>query len=184
MDKKETQPTTKEDKAKSGSKTRARAPRRRGRRSDDDREKEEFEQKIIDLARVTRVMAGGKRMSFRACVALGDKNGRVGIGVAKGKDVTIAINKAVSQAKKKMISFSLVNEGTIPHQISSKFGAAKILLKPAPKGTGIIAGGVVRIVLDLAGVHNISGKIIGSKNKINNVKATIKALDSLKQVSR
>lgn len=143
-------------------------------------EEEGFEQKIVDLARVTRVMKGGKRLSFRACIAIGNKEGQVGIGVAKGSDVTISINKAVRQAKKNLITVDLVRDGTIPHEIKEKFGAAKILLKPAPKGTGIIAGGVVRIVLELAGIQNISGKILGSKSKINNVKATIKALSNLK----
>jgi len=140
----------------------------------------EFEQRIIDLARVTRVMAGGKRLRFRACVALGDRAGRVGWAVAKGADVTMAVNKAVNKAKKRMIKIKLV-KGTIPHQIEVKFKAAKILLKPAKEGTGIIAGGAVRNVLELAGIPNIYGKILGkTNNKINNVAAAIKALMSLK----
>ncbi len=144
----------------------------------------EFEQRIIDLARVTRVMAGGKRLRFRACVALGDKMGRVGWAVAKGADVTIAVNKGVSKAKKNMIKVHLVNE-TIPHQVMVKFKAAKVLLKPAVKGKGIIAGGAVRNILELAGIPNIYGKIIGrSNNKINNVQAVFLALKSLKQVEK
>lgn len=145
------------------------------------REDKEFEQAIIDIARVTRVMAGGKRMRFRACIVLGDRNGKVGMAVAKGADVTLAVNKAVNKAKKSMVSVPVVNE-TIPHQVFVKSGAAKVLIKPAPKGTGIIAGGAVRTVLDLAGVSNVVAKILGSKNKINNVRATIKALNSLKRV--
>ena len=142
-------------------------------------EKPEFDQQIIDLARVTRVMEGGKRLRFRACVALGDKKGRIGIGIAKGADVTIAINKAVSKAKKKIINIPIV-KGTIPHSIREKFGAAKILLKPAPKGSGIIAGGAVRIILELSGLQNVVSKILGTNNKINNAKATVNALSKLK----
>ena len=146
-------------------------------------QQKEFEQKIIDIARVTRVTAGGKRMKFRACVILGDKKGRVGCAVAKGTDVTQAVAKAVAKAEKNLITVSLRNE-TILYEIREKFGAAKILLKPAPKGTGIKAGGAMRSVLELAGVPNAVGKILGSKNKINNSRATINALKKLKIESR
>ena len=112
-------------------------------------EEKEFEQRIIDIARVTRVMAGGKRMSFRACVALGDTKGRVSFGVAKGADVSAAIEKASRKAKKGMITVPIVN-ATIPHDVRTKFGAAYILLKPAPQGSGVKAGGVMRTVLELA----------------------------------
>jgi len=145
------------------------------------KEEKEFDQAMIEIARVTRVMAGGKRMRFRACIVIGDRKGRVGMAVAKGADVTLAINKAVSKAKKHLITVPIVNE-TIPHRVDIKLGAAKLLIKPAPKGTGIIAGGAVRTVLDLAGISNVVGKILGSKNKINNVRATLKALESLKRV--
>jgi small subunit ribosomal protein S5 len=128
-------------------------------------------------------MAGGKRMSFRACVAVGDKKGKVGVGLAKGSDVTIAVNKAVNQAKKSMIEVSTVNE-TIPHEIYHKKGAAKILLKPARKGKGMIAGGATRIVLELAGIVNITSKILGTNNKVNIVKCTVEALDMLKKVEK
>ncbi len=137
----------------------------------------EFEQRMIDIARVTRVMAGGKRMRFRACVAIGDRKGRCGIGLAKGADVTLAINKAVNQAKKNMIEIPLIN-GTIPHRVYIKHGAAKILLKPAPLGTGVKAGGAVRMVLELAGVPNIVTKILGTNNKVNNVRGLLVALQS------
>lgn len=143
---------------------------------------EEFEQRIIDIARVTRVMAGGKRMRFRACLAIGDKKGRVGIGVAKGQDVTLAISKAFTKAKKNVITVPRVNY-TIPHEVRVKFKAAKVLLKPASQGSGIKAGGAVRILLELAGISNITGKILGSNNKVNNVKATMIALDRLAKVS-
>lgn len=153
----------------------------KGRRPGREREVQEFDQAMIDIARVTRVMAGGKRMRFRACIVIGDRKGRVGMAVAKGADVTLAINKAVTKAKKHMITVPIVND-TIPHRVDMKSGAAKILLKPAPKGTGIIAGGAVRQVLDLAGVSNVVAKILGSSNKINNVNATILALQKLKRV--
>jgi small subunit ribosomal protein S5 len=145
------------------------------------KEEHEFDQEIIDIARVTRVMAGGKRMRFRACVVVGDKKGRVGIAVAKGADVTMAINKAVTKAKKNIIKVNTVNE-TIPYEVRKKFKAAKILLKPAPKGTGIKAGGSVRQILGLAGVGNVTAKILGSNNKINNAFVTIEALKELKNV--
>lgn len=140
-----------------------------------------FEQCVIDIARVTRVMAGGKRMRFRACMVVGDKKGKVAIGIAKGADVTEAINKAIAKAKKSFIKVPIFHS-TIPHRIQVKLGAAKILFKPAPIGTGIKAGGVVRTVLSLAGVDNVVAKILGSKSKINNAQAAIKALGSLKPV--
>ncbi len=141
---------------------------------------EEFEQRLVDLARVTRVVAGGKRLSFRACVIIGNRNGKVGYGVAKGNDVAIAMEKAVRQAKKNIIEAPIVDE-TIPHPIKQKFKAAEIILRPAKKGRGIKAGGVVRVILELAGIKNATGKILGSRNKINNVKATFKALEKLKK---
>ncbi len=142
-------------------------------------EEKEFEQRVLDLARVTRVTAGGKRMRFRAVIAIGDKKGRVGVGVAKGADVASAIAKANRQAEKNCIKVTMVNE-TIPHRVDAKFGAAVIMIKPAPAGTGIKAGGVVRILLALAGVPNAVSKIFGSKNKLNNARATIQALQSFK----
>ncbi len=144
-------------------------------------EEKDFDQAMIDIARVTRVMAGGKRMRFRACIVVGDRKGRVGMAVAKGADVTLAVNKAVTKAKKNMITVPIINQ-TIPHRVDVKSGAARVMLKPAPKGTGIIAGGAVRAVLDIAGVTNVVAKILGSSNKINNVNATLKALQSLKRI--
>lgn len=144
-----------------------------------EQEEKEFEQRVLDLSRVTRVTAGGKRMRFRACIAIGDKKGRVGVGVAKGADVASAIVKANRQAEKNCIKVTMRNE-TIPHRVDAKFGAAVIMIKPAPAGTGIKAGGVVRILLALAGVPNAVSKIFGSKNKINNARATIQALQSFK----
>lgn len=163
-----------EDKKKPPQKRPGRRGRNRGRERDGD---DEFEQKIIDLARVTRVMKGGKRMRFRAGMVLGDKKGNIALAVAKGADVTIAITKAVTKAKKKLINVPIVNE-TIPHEVRMKYKAAKVLIKPAPLGTGIKAGGVMRSVLELAGIGNVVGKIMGSKNNINIAKATIEALKS------
>lgn len=148
---------------------------RRGKKQED----QEFDQKIIDVARVTRVTEGGKQMSFRATVAIGDRKGRVGMGIGKGLDVTRAINKAVAQAKKTMIKVPLNDQGTIPHDVDKKFGAARIMVRPAPQGTGIIAGGVMRMILDLAGIKNATAKMYGSKSKINNSRATVEALKSL-----
>lgn len=144
-----------------------------------EKREEEFEQEIIDLARVTRVMGGGKRMSFRACVVIGDKKGRVAIGIKKGPDVSVAIQKAVSSAKKKLTRVNIV-EGTIPHGVLEKFGAAQVMIKPAKKGRGVIAGGPVRAVLEVAGVKDVVSKMRGSENKINNAWATFNALKRLK----
>jgi small subunit ribosomal protein S5 len=149
----------------------------RGRRPE--REKDEFDQKMIDLARVTRVMAGGKRMRFRACIVVGDGKGRLGWALAKGADVSIAMNKAATKAKKNLVTVRSVN-GTIPHVIKVKYKAAQILFKPARKGTGIKAGGAVRSVLELSGIQDISAKILGTNNKITNVHATFIALTSMK----
>jgi len=146
-------------------------------------QKDEMEQRILDIARVTRVMKGGKRMSFRACVALGDKKGNIGIGLGKGADVTMAVNKAVNQAKKHMIVVNMIND-TIPHEVRKTIGAASIMFKPAQKGRGVIAGGVVRVILELAGVKNVTSKILGTNNKINNANCTVQALNSLRKVEK
>lgn len=144
-------------------------------------ERKEFDQYILDLARVTRVTEGGKHLSFRACVILGDRRGRVGYGVAKGKDVQFAVEKAGRQAKKNIITVPIIKE-TVPHPVLAKFKAARVILKPAPVGSGIIAGGAVRVVLDLAGIPNVSAKILSkTKNKIVIVKATLEALKGFKK---
>jgi len=154
--------------------------RKRAMSGRDDR-KDEFEQRILDIARVTRVMAGGKRMRFRACVAIGDRKGKVAVALGKGADVTLAVTKAVNKAKKHLIDVSIVND-TIPHEIYLKYGAAKLLFKPARKGRGVVAGGVVRVILELAGVQNITCKIMGTNNKVSNANCTIEALRSLKKI--
>jgi len=144
------------------------------------KEKPEFDQLIADLARVTRVTKGGKHLSFRAVVIIGDRKGRVGYGIDKGKDVQIGVEKAVNQAKKNVITVPIVRE-TIPHSVAVKYKSANIILMPAPRGSGIIAGGAVRSVLEMAGVPNVSAKILSrAKNKMNNIKATMIALQSFK----
>ena len=144
------------------------------------KEKPEFDQQIVDLARVTRVTKGGKQLTFRALVVIGDRKGRVGYGVDKGKDVQIAVEKAVNQAKKSLITIPMFKE-TVPHRTEGKYKAGKVMIKPAPRGSGIIAGGAVRVVLELGGVPNASAKIMGKTgNKMNNVKAAFVALQSFK----
>ena len=145
------------------------------------REKPEFEQKMLDLARVTRVVKGGRRFRFRATIVIGDRKGRVGVGVAKGADVASAIQKAVNDAKKNMITVQLV-DSTIAHDVSAKLGSAKVMMKPAKEGRGVIAGGAVRAVVDLVGIKDIVSKSLGSSNPLNVARVTVKALETLKQV--
>lgn len=143
-------------------------------------QKSEFDSKLVDIARVTRVSAGGKRFSFRAVVIMGNKKGKVGIGVAKGVDVAQALDKANKQAEKNMLTIPIV-DGTIPHEAQAKFGASRILLKPQKKGRGLVAGGVVRVLCEKAGIHDISAKFISkTHNKLNNAMATLKAFQMLK----
>lgn len=143
---------------------------------------EEFESRLLDLARVVRVAAGGRTFRFRAAVAVGNRNGKVGIGVAKGRDVSQAIEKATRKAKKNLIDIDIENE-TIPFDVTVKYQSAKVLLKPQKKGRGIIAGGVVRAICDLGGVKNITGKLLSkTNNKINIARATIKALEKIKAI--
>ena len=145
-------------------------------RGDQKREKPEFDQQVIDMARVTRVTKGGKHMSFRAAVVIGDRKGRVGFGIDKGLDVQAAVAKAVHQAKKTIIRVPL-RKGTIPHRVLAKYKSAEIMLKPAPVGSGLIAGGAVRTILELAGVPNASAKMLArTKNNTTNAKAVFKAL--------
>lgn len=145
------------------------------------REKPEFEQKLLDVRRTARMVAGGRRFSFRAVVVLGNKKGKVGVGVAKGADVSIAIDKAVKQAKKNLIDVVITEDSSISYKIEAKYSAARVMLKPAAKGRGVIAGGTVRAICNLAGIENITAKIIGrTNNKLNNAQATIKALEKLK----
>lgn len=141
----------------------------------------EFDQKLIEVTRVTRVTEGGKRLRFRACVVAGNRNGKVGIGIAKSGDVSIAVDKAFAQAKKNIIDVAF-SSYTIPCEVTEKYKAAKIMLKPATEGTNIVAGGATRSILELAGVKNAVAKTVGTtKNKIANVYATLNALKKLKE---
>lgn len=142
--------------------------------------RDEFEGKTLDLARVTRVAAGGRKFRFRATVVVGNKKGKVGVGIGKGQDVQQAVAKATRAAKKHLIEVPIVNE-TIAHQVEAKFGASRVLLKPVPKGRGLIAGGAVRVICERAGIGNISAKFLSkTKNPLNNAMATIEALKLLK----
>ncbi len=145
----------------------------------------DYDEQVLDIARVTRVVAGGKRMSFRATVAVGKKaEHNIGLGVAKGKDVAQAIEKATNKAKKNVTAIVLRGD-TIPFEVKAKYKAARIILKPARSGRGIVAGGAVRLVLSLAHITNVSAKILGpSTNPINNARATILALSKFKKFSQ
>lgn len=142
------------------------------------REKPEFDQKLLDLARVTRVVKGGRRFRFRATLVIGNRKGKVGVGVAKGSDVSDAIQKAFNDAKKNMVTIEL-DGTTITHDIFAKLGASKVLLRPASEGRGVIAGGAVRAVVDLLGVKDVVSKSLGSSNPLNVARVTIKALQLL-----
>ena len=154
-----------------------RGPRRDG-RGPQVEEKKEFDERIVHIDRVARVVKGGRRFRFRALVVCGDHKGKVGIGIAKGADVTAAVTKATEVAKKHMVKINLY-KGTLPHEALGKVGGARIFIKPASAGTGLIAGGVVRTILEVTGVSNVLSKSLGSTNKANTAYATIQALESL-----
>jgi small subunit ribosomal protein S5 len=143
------------------------------------KEAKEFEEQVVEVARVTRVVKGGRRMRFRATVVIGNKKGTMGYGIGKAAEVQQAISKAVAQARKRLIKVPIY-KGTIPHQVQVKFKASKVFMKPASEGTGIIAGGAVRQILEMAGVHNVLSKSLGSTNRINAAKATYQALTLLR----
>lgn len=145
------------------------------------KEKKEYDQRVLDIRRVARVVAGGRRFSFRATVAIGNRKGTVGLGTAKGSDVAQAMEKAVHQARKRMVTIPLQKNGTISHEVYAKFGSAELIIKPAREGRGIIAGGPVRVLADLAGIKNITAKILSrTPNKLTNAAAALKAFSLLK----
>jgi small subunit ribosomal protein S5 len=139
----------------------------------------ELKEKLVNLARVAKVTKGGRTFSFSALVVVGDGNGNVGHGLGKALDVSESIQKAVQDAKKNMVKVTL-NKGTVPHEQKGKYGAGKVLVRPAADGTGVIAGGAMRAVLEMAGVHNVLAKSQGSSNPHNVVKATIDALSKMR----
>jgi small subunit ribosomal protein S5 len=141
-------------------------------------EEKQFDERIVNIDRVARVVKGGRRFRFRALAVVGDRKNKVGIGSAKGADVTTAVAKAMEVAKKNMVTIHLYKD-TLPHDATAKVGGANILIKPASPGTGLIAGGVVRTILEVAGVRNALSKSLGSTNKTNTAYATLEALQSL-----
>ena len=145
------------------------------------REPKEFEERVVTINRVTKVVKGGRPFRFAALVVIGDKKGRVGFGTGKANEVPDAIKKAIEDAKKNLITIPIVGT-TIPHTATGNFGAGSVLIRPATEGTGVIAGGPIRAVLELAGVNDILTKCLGSRTPINMVRATVAALKSLKTV--
>ena len=144
-----------------------------------EKEVELFEDRVVAINRVTKVVKGGRRFRFAALVVVGDHNGTVGFGLGKAQEVPDAIKKAVEDAKKNLVKIAVVNN-TIPHTVTGEFGAGKVFLRPASEGTGVIAGGPVRTICELAGINNILSKSLGSKSPINTVRATFAGLESLK----
>ncbi|MFM2423712.1 MAG: ribosomal protein small subunit ribosomal protein [Candidatus Parcubacteria bacterium] len=158
----------------------ARRPRRGG-SARPERTRPEFDQKIISIRRVTRVMAGGRRFSFSVSMVCGDKKGKVGVGIGKAGDTQLAIEKAVRDAKKNMIVVPMNKDSHIPHDVHTKYASSEVMIMPAP-GRGLVAGSSVRIVLELAGVKDVTAKIFSrSKNKLNNARAAVEALKLLKK---
>ena len=172
------QTTPRDDKRASRSRRQGRGGRRDDRRNQRDDVPKEFEEVVINIDRVARVVKGGRRFRFKALVVVGNRKNKVGVGVAKGADVQAAIAKATAIAKKHLVTIPVVNE-TIPHDMEVKLSGARVLIKPAAPGTGIIAGGVVRAVIGVTGIRNLLSKSLGSTNKVNIAYATVEALAGL-----
>jgi|TARA_B110000091_G_scaffold209169_1_gene249913 small subunit ribosomal protein S5 len=143
--------------------------------------KVQYDEKIVQIKRVTKVVKGGKKMTFRAVVIIGDNKRKVGVGIGRAEDVNLAIDKAVLNGKKNLINVPLTLKDSIPHVVNGSYGACKLMLRPASLGTGVIAGGSIKTVLELGGVKNILAKQFGSSNILNNAKATIAALTELNE---
>ncbi|KAG6505380.1 30S ribosomal protein S5, chloroplastic-like [Zingiber officinale] len=141
-----------------------------------------FDERVVQVRRVTKVVKGGKKLSFRAIVVIGDKKGHVGVGVGKAKEVVDAIFKSAVNARRNIVTVPMTKYLTFPHRSDGNYGAAKVMLRPASPGTGVIAGGAVRIVLEMAGVENALGKQLGSKNALNNARATVTAVMKMRQL--
>ncbi|MFB2878099.1 MULTISPECIES: 30S ribosomal protein S5 [Floridanema] len=153
----------------------------RGKKGSRTKEKETtWQERVIQIRRVSKVVKGGKKLSFRAIVVVGNERGQVGVGVGKASDVIGAVRKGVADGKKHLIDIPLTKSNSIPHPIKGKGGGAKVMMRPAAPGTGVIAGGAVRTVLELAGVRNILAKQLGSSNPLNNARATVNALETLR----
>lgn len=148
----------------------------------DNRPEKEFEETVVQINRISKKTKGGNQIRFSALVVIGDRKGKVGVGLAKATDVRNAIRKAIDKAKRNIVKITLAGT-TIPYSTREKFSAAKILLKPAPAGSGIIAGGAMRVVLEAVGVRDAVGKILGTNNKVSNVYATIKALEKISAIA-
>mgnify|MGYP000890312061 FL=1 len=172
------QTTPRDDKRAPRSRRQGRGGRRDDRRNRRDDAPKEFEEVVINIDRVARVVKGGRRFRFKALVVVGNHKNKVGVGVAKGADVQAAIAKATDVAKKHLITIPVANE-TIPHDMEVKLSGARVLIKPAAPGTGIIAGGVVRAIIGVTGIRNLLSKSLGSTNKVNIAYATIEALNGL-----
>ncbi len=158
---------------------RSRRLNRADRRRSSDHDKKEFEERVVSIKRVSKTVKGGRRMKFSALVVIGDGKGRYGFGTGKAGEVPDAIKKALEAARKNMYTIHITKNGTLTHEVVGKYGACKVFLKSAPEGTGIIAGGPVRAILELAGVRNVCSKVYGSRAPINIIRATHQGLSNL-----
>ncbi|NJL84408.1 MAG: 30S ribosomal protein S5 [Chloroflexaceae bacterium] len=156
------------------------AKRRKNNRT---KEETNWQERVIQIRRVSKVVKGGKKLSFRAIVVVGNEKGQVGVGVGKASDVIGAVRKGVADGKKQLIDISLTKASSIPHVVNGRYGGASVIIRPAAPGTGVIAGGAVRTVLELAGIKNILAKQLGSNNPLNNARAAIDALEQVRTFS-